>query len=375
MTLTNNGDAASAVEPAVLVLPTGVQVTNVDAGAPVPALRRVTAGLLRAGPCLETSDTTCTIDLPSVPAQHKIVVTLALAIDSTVTSGQLTVTVLGESVTLTLTVNSPAALSIDDFAVSQQLYAGGTGQLTARVTNNGQQTSTEQRIDIAGLPEGVTVTGISGDASCEGDQPANALAVGSPTCSLNPVDPTGAGALVIDLDVQPFAPSETETPTTLSIGDVLSPPLPLTALAGIGSLNTAPAGPFTAGQPATITVTPALQGSATNPGPITLTSTDDDVTFGPSEGCTPAAESTVVTCALSPFDLDIVIPVEHQSGTLGDLRRRRRWTLPPERHGRDRRCRTGQPGDHRLHHQPAARRRWQRPTHRNGDQQWGPAVG
>ena len=317
MTLTNNGDGDSTVQPADLVLPTGVQVTNVEAGTPVPALRRASMGLLRAGPCLSAPSTNCTIELPAVPAHHKVTVTLTLAVGSTATGGDLTITVLGKPFTITLTINTPAALSLGALDVTQDLYAGGTGQLSVRVSNAGEQPSVSAPINVDHLPNGVTVSAITGDVTCEAEPPVNARAVATPICTLLAVNPDDSATVVVNLDVQPSAPSSTETATTVAIGD--NPDVAsrlLTVTKGIASLDTAAAGPFTAGKPATLTVTPVLQGTATTTGPITVTSADASVTFGPSTGCAPLTGTDAVSCAGSPFDLDIVIPVEHDTGPL-----------------------------------------------------------
>ncbi len=317
LTVTNNGDGASAAQPADLVLPGGVQVTNVEATAPVPALRRAAMGLLRAGPCLSAQSTNCSIDLPAVPAGQRVTVTLTLAVDSTATGGEMTITVLGKPFTIALQVNSPAALGLSDLQVTQDLYAGGTGQLSVRVTNSGQQPSTRQTVNVSDLPAGVTVSGVTGNGvTCAADQ-NNARAVGSPVCTLLPVDPDAGGTLLIDLDVPPSAPSSTETATTLTLGDNTDgPSRSLTVLPSILSLDTAAAGPFTAGQPATLAVIPDVRDGVTNTGPITVTSTDAAVTFRPSSGCLPIDDANAVTCASSGFVLDIDIPVDHKAGPL-----------------------------------------------------------
>ena len=317
MTVTNNGDAASGVTPIDLVLPTGVQVTDVAAGAPVPALRRATAGLLRAGPCLSEPSTSCSVDLPAVAAHQKITVTLTLELASTATGGDLKITVLGKSVSLILKVNSPAALTFVDFREVMTPTAGGNGQLALDVSNNGQQASIDQEIEVGGLPDSVTPTDITiaGASTCDQPPAENARVAAGMTCTLPPLNPDEDITLLIDLEVQPSAPP-TVAPS-VTIGGSLAGELgSLTVVAGITGLDTSPAGPFLAGRPLQLSVTPEVPDTI-NAGNVTLTSDDPTVTFGSVSGCDLTPQADAVTCPGNrSFTVPIAIPATHATGDL-----------------------------------------------------------
>ena len=120
---------------------------------PVPALRRATAGLLRAGPCVIEHRH----QLHHRPAQRdraqKIAVTLTLAAtrtDRRRTDGHGA----GQVRHAHPDGQLPRRAEHRRLRCQSDLYAGGTGQLTALVTNTGQQTSPTRAIDVDGLPGG-----------------------------------------------------------------------------------------------------------------------------------------------------------------------------------------------------------------------------
>ena len=90
------------------------------------------------GPCAAPD---CTVDLPPVTGHSKITVTVTLTASPTASSGSITVTVFGKSVTTQLVVTPlPAALDLLNPQITKSPVAGGTGAFTVTVTEHRRPT-------------------------------------------------------------------------------------------------------------------------------------------------------------------------------------------------------------------------------------------
>ena len=273
MTVTNSGDTSSQVEPLSITLPDGVQVDGVDVGTEGAALRRVTAGLLRAGPigpCVQ-SGPTCSVNLPAVSGHAKVDVTVSLSATPQASSGDIVVNVFGNSVSFALTVTPSANLTVA-LAPSDPLLAGGTGELTATVTNEGGQASAAKPI-VVDLPNGIALTDIrSGETSLCATEPPSITLVAATECTLPTISAGNELTLTLILDVDRAAVGG---PVTVSIGNpveaqdattvtVLSP----AALIATNFGNTT----LVAGGSSTATATVGNVGDqASTPSPVSIT--------------------------------------------------------------------------------------------------------
>ena len=74
MTVINNDTNPSDPAPFTIQTPAGVEVSGVDVGPEsAVALRRVTAGLLRAGPIGPCAAPDCTVELPTISGRSQVV--------------------------------------------------------------------------------------------------------------------------------------------------------------------------------------------------------------------------------------------------------------------------------------------------------------
>ena len=296
MTVTNNGDDASDPEPFTIAVPTGVTVAGVDVGPEGAALRRATAGLLRAGPIGPCAAPDCTVDLPPVAGHTKITVTVTLTASPTASSGSITVTVFGESVTTQLVVTPlPAALDLLNPLITQSPVAGGTGAFTVTVRNTGGQPSTGGEPVTIDLPDGFTPQQILvGDQTCLPTGEAAARV----DCALPVIQPGDDVLISVDLRVNPGTKVGI---ATVSIPNTEPLSVTLTVQRGITGLAGQAQGPLVAdGQAHNIVITATTADpSVTNPGTITFTTaTTPGVTFTTNEDCTVPEGGTTAECDL-----------------------------------------------------------------------------
>ena len=195
----------------------------------------------------------------------------------------------------------PAKVLVSELGVAGPFIAGGTGRLTATVTNSGGVDVTNLPVEI-GLPAGVTVERVAA---------GERQICGPGTCVL---DVLSAGQTVsLDILVR-LTPTAEPGAVRLAVGGS-SRELTVAIDGGLTALVGSSAGPLIAdGEARQVTFRQRTVGGDVEPGPVTLTA-GGEVTFGAGNDCT-SEGPTVITCAAGAFTVPVIVGAGQAAGPL-----------------------------------------------------------
>ncbi|MCR8526325.1 hypothetical protein WB334_25535, partial [Escherichia coli] len=131
--------------------------------------------------------------------------------------------------------------------------------------------------------------------------PADAL-----TCTSDLPEIAGHSSLVVTVSLS-AAPTAADGSVSIQIGALEAHSTPITVDSPVTSLTVDPTDPLIAGSINTRTLTVGTATGIADPGTITFTSLDPDVTFGGSAGCDPPTGGSTLTCTGSSITLSISI--------------------------------------------------------------------
>ena len=215
------------------------------------------------------------------------------------------------------TIYPPARLQPTQPEVSQQLTAGGTGQFTVRVTNEGGLRSAGgESIDLV-LPVGFSRTGtIIPGGSCAGTGPVvpTLTAAAVPDCTLPPINAGDSLELTFTIAVAPTVGASAAG--TIAIDRGPTTPLNFAVRSAYGALQVTSGKQVVAdGTSQLVIFDTGLASGVTDPGPMTFTSSDPDVKLTCGESGPVPTDACQIT-ETNSISLLVTVSRQRQPGDL-----------------------------------------------------------